>query len=296
MKILCVGGAGFIGAWIMRRLLAGGHQIVLLDRSDDRRIVDHIAGADAQRIDWRIGDVSLRDDVFTAGEGCEAIIHLAAMLTPSCRADPVRGAQVNLIGTINVFELARENGIKALAYASTAGVFGPDSGVIPAPTNLYGTYKLACEGVARSYAADYGVASVGFRPLTVYGPGRELGASAGPSIACRKAARGETYAIPFSGRTDFIFVDDVAAAFEAAVTRSPRGSHVFNLRGEVSDVAHVACLITRLSGVEIAVEGDPMPIAAELEPHDVAAVLGWRATVSLEEGLRRTIDFYRSQT
>lgn len=297
MKVLCIGGAGFVGAWIMRRLLASGHEVVLMDRSPDRRVVDLILGADASRIDWHVGDVTDPTDIFAAGKGCDAVVHLAAMLTPACRADPVRGANVNLIGTINVFEFVRQKGIKKFAYASTAGVFGPDNGLIPAPTTLYGAFKLACEGVGRSYAADYGVSSVGFRPLTVYGPGRELGASAGPSIACRHAARGDAYVIPFSGRTDFIYVEDVAAAFELALLKSPCGSHIFNLRGEADDVANVAKLIQDLApGSTITVEGEPMPITAELEPDGVFGTIGWRPTVSLSDGLRRTIEFYRTDS
>ncbi|WP_163837351.1 NAD-dependent epimerase/dehydratase family protein, partial [Providencia stuartii] len=67
----------------------------------------------------------------------------------------------------------------------------------PRPTTHYGTFKLACEGSARAYLADRGLASIGFRPFIVYGPGRETGLTAGPSLACRAAARGESYRIPY---------------------------------------------------------------------------------------------------
>jgi UDP-glucose 4-epimerase len=232
-----------------------------------------------------------------ASEGCDAIAHLAALLTPACRADPITGTNVNLIGTINVFEAARQRKMRNVVYASSAGVFGPNDGVVPFPMTLYGVYKLACEGVGRAYAADYGVASVGFRPLTVYGPGRELGASAGPSIACRKASQGEAYVIPFTGDTDIIFVDDVAAAFEAALLRPVSGAHVFNLRGLVTTIDHVAAEIRRLvPSAKISAEGDVPPIAAELEPHDVEAVLGPLPKTELADGLQQTIDFYRRQS
>jgi nucleoside-diphosphate-sugar epimerase len=173
-------------------------------------------------------------------------------------------------------------------------VFGPDDGSNPFPMTLYGTFKLACEGVARSYAADYGITSVGFRPLTIYGPGRELGASAGPSIACRMAAEGAAYTIPFTGDTDIIFVDDVAAAFEAALLRPISGAHVLNLRGEIANIDEVIAEILRIvPTAQISAAGDVPPIASVLEPHDVESILGPLPKTALAEGIAQTIAFYR---
>ncbi|HEU4381532.1 MAG TPA: SDR family oxidoreductase [Hyphomicrobiaceae bacterium] len=297
MRVLCTGGAGFLGAWLAKRLLATGHAVRIFDRSSDRRLVSDIVGAPSAAVEWRTGDVVQPAEVMAASEGCDAIAHLAALLTPACQADPITGTNVNLIGTINVFEAARHRKLRNVVYASSAGVFGPSDGVVPFPMTLYGVYKLACEGVGRAYAADYGVASVGFRPLTVYGPGREFGASAGPSIACRKAAEGEPYVIPFTGDTDMIFVDDVAAAFEAALLRPVSGARVFNLRGTVTSIDHVVAEIRRLvSSAKIAADGQVPPIAAELEPHDVEAVLGPLPKTELVDGLRQTIAFYRRQS
>lgn len=294
MRVLCTGGAGFLGAWIAKRLLEAGHEVRMLDRSVDDGLARAIAGPAAAGIEWRPADVARSEDVMAAAEGCDAAIHLAGLLTPACREDPIRGANVNLNGTINVFEAARKLPMRRVVYASSAGVFGPDDGAVPFPMTLYGAYKLACEGVARAYAADYALASVGFRPLTVYGPGRERGASAGPSIACRMAAEGKSYVIPFTGMTDMIFVDDVAAAFVAAATRPVTGAHVFNLRGVLTSIDDVVRTIRQVApGVEISAEGEAPPIAAELEAHDLAAVLGTLPHTSLEDGISRTIAFYR---
>ena len=82
---------------------------------------------------------------------------MAAILTPACQADPLRGAQINLLGTLNVFETARARGIGKVLYMSSAGVFGPDDGQHPRPTTLYGAWKLAGEGIARAYFADHGI-------------------------------------------------------------------------------------------------------------------------------------------
>ena len=163
MRVLCTGGAGFLGAWLAKRLLASGHAVRIFDRSSDRRLVSDIVGAPSAAVEWRTGDVVQPAAVMAASEGCDAIAHLAALLTPACQADPITGTNVNLIGTINVFEAARHRKLRNVVYASSAGVFGPSDGVVPFPMTLYGVYKLACEGVGRAYAADYGGASVGFR-------------------------------------------------------------------------------------------------------------------------------------
>jgi len=296
MKALITGGAGFLGAWIAKRLLARGHEVRIFDRSADRHLVMGIVGADASKIEWLTGDIANGNEVLEAAEGCGAIAHLAALLTPACQADPVRGVNVNLVGTINVFEAARRHGIPNLTYASSAAVFGPDDGTHPYPMTIYGVFKLACEGVARAFAEDHGVASVGFRPLIVYGPGRETGATAGVTIACRKAVEGEPYAIPFTGETDLIYVEDVAAAFEAALVRPVAGAHVFNLHGEIADVRQVMEIIRSLRpGAEITAAGGELTIAARRDRHDMGKTLGPLPFTSVEGGLRRTIAYYDAE-
>lgn len=294
MEILITGGAGFLGAWIARRLVSKEHKIRIFDRSDDRRLVDAIVGEASRGVEFRTGDVTNTADVYAAAEGCDSIAHLAALLTPACQADPIRGANVNVNGTLNVFEAARNLGLKSVVYASSAGVFGPDDGVHPMPTTLYGAYKLACEGIGRAYAIDHGIASVGFRPLVVYGPGREVGSTAGVTLACRNAVEGRPYVIPFTGETDLIFVDDVAAAFEAALLRPVSSAHVFNLRGEIASVETIIAEIRKLvPDARLTAEGAPVPIKSEIAAHDMTEVLGPLPTTSLAEGLRRTVGFYQ---
>jgi nucleoside-diphosphate-sugar epimerase len=256
--------------------------------------VRQIVSATSDAIEFRAGDVTNAAEVLAAAEGCASVAHLAALLTPACQADPVRGANVNVNGTLNVFEAARTLRLASVVYASSAGVFGPTDGVHPMPSTLYGAYKLACEGIGRAYALDHGVASVGFRPLVVYGPGREVGSTAGATLACRNAVAGRPYAIPFTGETDLIFVDDVAAAFEAALLRPVSGAHVFNLRGEIASVdAIIAEIRKHAPGAELTAEGPPVPIKSKIEVHDLTPVLGPLPTTSLAEGLERTVAFYQ---
>ena len=297
MKVLVTGGAGFLGAWVVRTLQRAGHEARVFDTHDRRGLVHEIVGPPAESLDWHVGDITNGQSVFDAARGCDGVVHLAGVLTPECQANPVLGARVNLLGTLNVFEAARREGWARVAYASSAGVFGPDDGVVPHPATLYGTYKLACEGVARAYWSHSGdsapVASVGLRPLVVYGPGREGGASAGPSLACRAAVRGEAYAVPFSGTTGLVYVEDVAEAFVAAALAPLDGAHVFNMVGETATVdAFVAELIRQHPGARIRVEGQPMPISTAIRNDDLTQVLPGVRHTPIAEGIARTLDFY----
>ncbi|BEU25997.1 NAD(P)-dependent oxidoreductase [Paraburkholderia sp. 22B1P] len=295
MRVLVTGGSGFLGAWIMRRLLASGIECVAFDLQAKPQLLHALSPEQAETVQWRTGDIAQAADVARALDGCDAVIHLAGILTPDCAANPVRGAQINLIGTLNVFDAARAAGLQRVLYASSAGVFGPDDGATPFPQTHYGAFKLACEGSARAYWNDHGIASVGFRPLVVYGAGRETGSSAGPSLACRAAARGERYTMPFTGSTGFVYADDVAAAYEAALLRDVEGAHAFTLAGEIASVQTVIDGIgTIVPGARIDAAGAALPIATAF-PHDpaLARLLPGLPQTSLEAGLRQTVAFYR---
>jgi nucleoside-diphosphate-sugar epimerase len=295
MQVLVTGGSGFIGAWLIRRLLASGHRIRILDASSDRGLLQRIAGAAAaEGVDWRVGDIAEAAPVLDAAQGCDGIINLAGILTPACKADPIRGAKVNLLGTLNVFNAAIELGIKRIVYTSSAGVFGPSDGRIPYPTTHYGAFKLACEGSARAYWEDARLASIGFRPYIVYGAGREVGLTAGPSLACRAAARHEAYDIPYSGSAGLVHVDDVTAAYEIALVREPDGAHVFNLPGEVVSNDDVIAAIRAVEpDAAIGAGGPPLPIVSDIEQGDLRKILVGVPHTGIRDGVRRTIEHYR---
>ena len=295
MRILITGGGGFIGAWLARRLADGGHQLRVFEPVGRTALFSGIVGEAAATVDWRLGDIADAHAVRTAAEGCDAIIHLAGVLTPACKADPVRGAMINLVGTLNVFNAAQALGIWRIVFTSSAGVYGPDDATTPRPITHYGTFKLACEGSARAYWADHGIASVGFRPYIVYGFGRETGATAGPSLACRAAARGESYVIPYASTAGLVFVDDVVAAYEAALLRDPDGAHVFNLPGEVvSNDDVVAAVRAVVPDAKIGIDGPELPFAEDIGEGDLRRVFPNLPATSLRDGIRCTIELYRA--
>ena len=177
------------------------------------------------------------------------VVHLAAMLIPLAAADPPRGALVNVVGTVNVFEAAKRRGLAGVAYASSAAVYDRSDGVRVAegadghPVSYYGVHKQANEGTARVYWRDSGLASIGLRPHIVYGAGRDQGLTAGPSLAMLAAARGEAYEIPFGGRAQFQYAGDVAAQFIDAARTASTDAVVRNVGGPSEHVADVVAAI-----------------------------------------------------
>lgn len=297
MRILMTGGNGFIGAWIARRLAAQGIALRLFDIVERRDIVEAIVGREiAEAADWVTGDIVDGNAVKAAAADCDGIVHLAGVLTPFCAANPVRGAEINLIGTLNVFEAARAHGIGRIVYTSSAGVFGPDDGNQPFPITHYGAFKLATEGSARAYFADHGIASTGFRPYVVYGPGRESGLTAGPTLAARAAARGEAYTIPYRGSAGLVYVDDVAAAYVQALLREPDGAHVFNMVGEVASNEQVIAAIKRVvNDARITIDGPELPFTPDVPEGNVRSVLAGLPATTLLDGMADTVAFYRRQ-
>ena len=233
------------------------------------------------------------------------VVHLAALQVPFCRADPVRGAHVNVRGTVVVFEAvkARSDRIRGLAYASTTAVYNaldpspaPESGGT-APSTLYGIYKLANEGTARVFWHDDGVGSIGIRPYVVYGPGRDQGMTSGPTLAMAAAVRGEGFEIAYGGTAQYDFAPDVGRAFMLAARAAGDGAHVANFPGEASTMDEVVAAIEaaapEVAGA-ITYADQPLPFPESLESGLLERLVGPLPRTSLADGVRRTIEHFRN--
>ncbi len=294
MKVLVTGGSGFIGAWIIKGLAESGFDVTVLDLKDDRSIGRALMGAGVDDIEWITGDISSAGALNAAARGCDQIVHLAALLTPACAGDPHRGVEVNVNGTLNVFEAARRHDMKQVLYMSSASIYGPDDGAAPYPITLYGVWKLAMEGAARCYCEDYGLPSAGFRPLVVYGPGREVGISAGPSIAVKRAVAGESYTIPFSGSTDLVYIEDVVSAYVNAAKADVVGSSTYTIVGEKASMDDVVSEIRRhVPDAQLEIDGPELPVAAEIEPGTLRIDYPMVPRTSLREGIEKTYQWYQ---
>jgi nucleoside-diphosphate-sugar epimerase len=303
---LVTGGMGCLGAWTLHHLQRQGKRAVCLDLSTDRHRLDLLmSGAEQSAITWVTGDLTDPAQVRAVFDAhtVSHVIHLAALQVPFCRANPVFGAQVNVTGTVNVFEAARAAGVRHLTFASSIAVYGPPGDYPPGllapdapfrPRTLYGAYKVANELTAQVYWNDYQISSTGLRPYTVYGLGRDQGVTSDPTRAMRAAARGEDFHIGFGGRMQLHFASDVALQFIAAAERPLNGAFAFNLGTPPVAISAVAELIMQLKpGAHITCADNPLPFpdgcdGAEFERHFTLPV------TPLAEGVRQTIlDFER---
>jgi UDP-glucuronate 4-epimerase len=291
---LVTGGLGCLGAWSCSVLADEGAAVVAFDIGDDPARLELVMGPDAlERVTLVRGDITNLDEVeqAIAGHGVTHVIHLAALQVPFCRADPVRGARVNVVGTACLFEAVKRRELGTpIAWASSAAVYDR-SGAI-APTTIYGVYKLANEGTARIYWEESGVASVGLRPFCVYGPGRDQGLTAEPTHAMRAAANGEPYGITFGGRTELHYAPDVARAFVSAAQQPPTSADVYEMPGEsvhMSDV--VAAIAAAVPDADVTFEEEPLPFPDELPGKRFGAPF-----TPLAEGIVQTIEHFRRLT
>jgi nucleoside-diphosphate-sugar epimerase len=290
---------------VVRRLLDDGDRVVTLDAAGDdyrlRYLLDDEELEALTRLTADITDPAAVDAAFS-DHGATRVIHLAGLQVPFCAADPRMGALVNVVGTINVFEAATaaDSG-KPLVYASSVAAYGGDDEGMEetsgTPGTHYGVYKRANEGNAHVYWTDRGQASIGLRPYVVYGVGRDRGLTSEPTVAMLRAARGEGHHIPYGGRSHFQYAADVAAAFVEAGRVSFDGAAVFNLGGSVVDMSDVVAAIEgvtpELTG-NISFDENPLPFPAEVQADGLEAAIGRLPCTSLGDGVRETIERFRS--
>ena len=299
------GAQGCIGSWIVKALIERGDTAVVFDRSaDSRRLSAIMSDEDLAKVRFITGDITEGASVLSALDESEAanVIHLAGLQVPTCKADPVTGALVNVAGTLNVFEAARQLGLKRVVYASSAAVYGMNDDDVALdetaqcePTTHYGVFKRANEGNARVYFLDHGVNSVGLRPLTVYGVNRDTGLTSDPTKAMKSAVLGRPFHIRFSGATDFQYVEDTAAAFIACADRAPKGAHIFNLHGETVDVEKIAAVINQNAKRDLVTfAGPPIPIAPALDDAAIRKTIPDLPSTPVELGIAETMRRFAS--
>ena len=304
-RFLITGALGCIGAWSCAQLVREDVPVILYDLGTNKERLELVmTSGELEQLTLVHGDVTDLDHLErTIGEnGITHVVHLAAMLLPLVKADPPRGAAVNVVGTTTVLEAAKRQAVRGIAYASSAAVYGPGSGPRIAdagePTTLYGVFKLANEGTARVYFEDDGVGSVGLRPYVVYGPGRDQGLTADPTLAMKAAARGEGYEMRWGGRCQLQYAADAAQIFIAAARAEHDGAAVFNIGGPSSHAGDVVNAIEAAApevAGRITFEDLQLPFPEEMEEGDLEDVVGPIEWTTLPEGTRQTIELYRTR-
>jgi UDP-glucuronate 4-epimerase len=304
-RFLVTGANGCIGSWIVHELLAEGASVVALDlNSDASRLTLILSGAELAGVPFIEGDI--RDEATVDGaiaaHGITNVIHLAALQVPLCRDNPPLGAAVNVVGTVNIFEAVRRRSdtARSLVYASSVAAYdeleeGTDAGaMVTQPSTLYGVFKRANEGIGTRYARDFGVGSIGLRPHTVYGVGRDQGLTAAPTSAMLYAAAGTPYRIPFGGYIQFQYARDVALAFIAASRAVGSDASVYDLPGQAIPMEEiVAAIVAEASNAPISFEPNPLPFPSALDGGSLEAVVGRLQQTPLANGVRETVERFR---
>ncbi len=308
MRVLVTGAQGCIGAWVVKALIERGLEVVIFDVDPNPvRLALLVGGEMARRPTIEIGRIedTARVKSLVRDSGVTHIIHLAARLMPFCQANPVEGGVIDVLGTLNVFEAARDAGREVrVVYASSSAVWGPEEAYATGklteddplkPATHYGVFKQANEGNARAFFSVNGISSVGLRPWTVYGPGRDVGLTADPTIAMKAVVLGRPFRIRVSGHMDLQYVQDVAEIFVLSALTPLEGAHVFNLEGSVVRMEDLVAELDRLrpgAASLISVGGPQVPVAFRMDDSQLRAKISGVPKTPLQEGLMRTLEIF----
>ncbi len=295
-RVLITGASGFIGSWVLGALARRGVSVAALDQSPDDRLVKLVFGEDvAERIEWfpgSVADPALVDRVVSATRP-DSIVHLAALLIPTCDRDPALGASVNVVGHANVFSAATRHAVGHVVYGSSAAASRRDDegGLM----SVYGGFKLWAEEFSRSWNRIEGLGSIGLRPAIVYGRGRRAGETAFATEAIEASLAGKRHVLPCRWQHRLEYIGDVASAFaESALLRDVSSAFLSDITMELtSDAALAAFLNARTEGsVALAPDGAPTRTSPRGDNRVLHALLPTWKPLTFEQGLEAALADY----
>src|SRR3989344_5082317 len=303
MNVLVTGGAGFIGSHVTKLLLENNHQVA---------VIDNLSHGNKESVDSRakliVAGINNSKKVKEALNGVEAVIHMAGLIVvPESVKDPIKYCQNNVIGTVSLIESMRQVGVKKIIFSSSACVYGtPDKlpikeGAPVRPDNPYGASKASIETFLQTYSAIHGFDSIILRYFNPYGPGEEHvpETHAIPNFIRSTLAK-KPIPLYWKGEQirDFIYIEDLARAHIDVLDQ--KGYQVFNIGTEKGiKVKDVISEIFKIVGYEVPIKdlgerpGDVHANFASSEKLHKAT--GLQAKVSLSEGLKRTIEYYKNK-
>ena len=326
MNWLVTGGCGFIGVALVRSLAnEDGHAVRVVDnlavgtREDLRAVCEFVEAfpgdvgpmTPGSPVELVVGDILDEELALRAARGADVIVHLAANtgVAPSVE-DPRTDCLANVIGTLNYLEAARHNDAKRFVFASSGATIGEVEPPIheemsPHPVSPYGASKLSGEAYCSAYFRTFGVETVSLRFGNVYGP---LSNHKNSVIAkfIKRATRGEALEIYGDGAQtrDFIYIEDLVRAARLAATAEGVGGEVFqiatNAETSVREMVERLLPVLAAAGIRDVEVRQAAPRQGDVmrnysDTSKAARMLGWQAEINLEEGLRRTVEWFIDQ-
>lgn len=314
-KFLITGGAGFIGSHLVDRLLENGRRVICLDDFNDYydpKLKKANIRAHRQNLDFCLVEGDIRDQALVeslvAKEKPGMIIHLAARagVRPSLE-QPHLYQSTNVLGTLNLLEAARKNGVKKFIFGSSSSVYGVNSKIpfseddpLLNPVSPYAATKIAGEALCNCYAVVYGLPVISLRFFTVYGPRQR------PDLAIRRFAElmlaGKEITLFGDGSSarDYTYIDDIIQGILAAVDHEPAGHEIFNLgNSQPLQLNKLVRLLEQITGVKAKIAqttdqpGDVPVTFADLQKS--GCILGYHPTTNIEEGLEKEIQWIQQR-
>jgi UDP-N-acetylglucosamine/UDP-N-acetyl-alpha-D-glucosaminouronate 4-epimerase len=305
---LVTGGAGFIGSHLTEELVRRGHRVRVADNlvTGKRRNLDHIHG-----VEFLEGDLADLAFAKTATDGMEFVLHQAAMASvPRSVKDPITSNRANIDAALNVLVASRDAGVMRVVYAGSSSVYGDTptlpkhEGMTPNPLSPYALQKLVGEEYCRMFTRLYGLETVTIRYFNVFGPRQDPGSPYSGVISLFATALLESRRPTIYGdgeqTRDFTYVANVVdGVLKACEARDANGQTINVATGLRMSLNELLKVMNRLAGTRMEpLRQEPRTGDVKDSQADISkakSLLGYQPTVSSEEGLKRTLEWYRSE-
>ena len=307
-RILITGSTGCIGTHAVDLLLSeGAGEVFGFNRTNP------VGGEEKAGFHFIGGDLSDAQSIERAIKEIEPthVIHLGALQTPDCRDFPMKGLDINVLGTAYLLKACAQlnRPLERFVFASSSAVNGARSlygeeGVRPEdpyhPFNLYGYWKVAGEGMAQAFHQSSGVSTVSLRLATTYGPGRDRGFTAAMTSAMKAVVKGESFEVPYRGKEHYHFSLDVGAGFARAAVDSFSGYGVFNLLGQTYAIEDFISTIHEEAvhfefdepKIKFSDDAEASPFIYDLNDQSTRQAFPQMPLTSLKEGVRQSLAYF----